>query len=86
MSKFKGMENIRPLKELLQVFLDNQDLFRTGICSWSNVLWMHGFISKEEERYIDALLEDHPDYNPVLFIWKLGLIEPRINWLKENLK
>lgn len=78
--------NIRPPKELLQVFLDNQKIFAYGLCTWSVRLKTLGLITQEEEDYIDRLLEEDEDYNPFYFMWEKGKIEPRIDWLKENLK
>lgn len=32
---------MRSIKELLQVMLDNQDLFKDGLCQWKGSLWEH---------------------------------------------
>jgi hypothetical protein len=78
--------NIRPPKELLQVFLDNQDIFLTGLCAWAHGMFLEGNITEEEEKYIGCLIQQHPDYNPLLLIWEPYKIQPRIDWLKENLQ
>ena len=80
------MENIRPLKELLQVFLDNQDLFERGLCRWVMKLREEGLIKREEEDCIDRLIEEDLGFNLLIYQWEKGIIEYRIDWLKENLK
>ena len=78
--------NIRPNKELLQVFLDNQDKFTQGLCLWAFDLYENGlFITRDEMEYIDEMIYRDPNYCPIGFMWPSGQIQPRIDWLKEKL-
>lgn len=84
---------MRTNKELLQVFLDNQHAFSTGLCNWTDKL--SGILSWEERLKIENLIEKH---KPILaklgiskdskwnYYWKKGEIKPRIKWLKKHLK
>ena len=84
---------MRTNKELLQVFLDNQNFFYRGMCWWVHVLLSYDKISLEEAIYIRALIGNN---KPLLtkiglqgsggFYWKKGDIKPRIKWLKKHLK
>lgn len=86
---------MRTNKELLQVFLDNQKLFETGLCSWIDALLCVNLINNEEFKYLNDLILKH---KPILYrlrisknsiygyYWEKGKIEPRIKWLKKHLK
>jgi hypothetical protein len=76
---------MRSNKELLQVFLDNVDLFETGLCRWIMRLKNEKIISVEEENYIDGLIEQEMGFSFMEFMWTKGEIKPRLNWLKEKL-
>lgn len=83
------MTNIRPLPELLQVFLDNQDLFNSGLCKWITRLSNQGVITKDEYNYLETMLEDEAkirDKSPLEHIWPSGEISYRIEWLKSKLE
>jgi hypothetical protein len=77
--------NIRPNKELLQVFLDNQGLFFDGLCNWISALKCKGIITEDEYDFIYDMIEKYPDYFGFQYMWPSGQIQPRIDWLKEKL-
>ena len=84
---------MRKNKELLQVFLDNQHLFKTGICGWVMDLYIEGAISFEERMYLLGLIrKNEPVLTKIglqgdgLYYWEKGNIKPRIKWLKKHLR
>lgn len=89
------MEQNRSIKELLQVMLDNQDSFITGLCHWVNKLY---FIDGKISVWELYQLEIYIDKNKPMFTWysltgksnaywwKRGDIEPRIKWIKKHIK
>jgi hypothetical protein len=85
----------RDIKELLQLMLDNQNLFKTGLCHWNNYLYWNCLITSHEyfilRNYIennrpsmfssiDAFLSKNS-----IFYWKNKNITPRIKWLKKHI-
>jgi hypothetical protein len=87
---------MRTIKELLQVMLDNQDLFETGLCYWVSNLYFSDKIDAIERRLlinyirdnkpsmfssIDAFKNRNKDY-----YWTKENITPRIKWINKNLK
>ena len=89
------MEKQRTIKELLQVMLDSQHLFRRGLCQWTNDLHYSGLISFSESKVINTYIQTN---KPSLFssfqaficygeayFWFIGDIEPRIKWLKQHI-
>ena len=84
-------------KELLQVFLDNQNLFEDGLCIWVSKLYIKYLITREEEEYLYILIRNNrPFFTRIkdklsgrkrhCYYWKQGDIKPRIKWLKKYLK
>lgn len=84
---------MRTNRELLQVFLDNQHLFTSGICYWTTTLYIEGVISFKERRYLLYLIrKNEPVLTKIglqgdgLYYWEKGNIKPRIKWLKRHLR
>ena len=87
---------MRTNKELLQVFLDNQNLFECGLCSWTGELFSKYLITKEEKSYLYNLIDDNRPFfikfkDKLIgyincYYWKEGNIKPRIKRLKKYLK
>jgi hypothetical protein len=85
----------RSIKELLQLMLDNQNLFKEGLCSWNNELYWSCLITRREHD----ILRNYIRYNrPSIFssikafvsrnsgyYWECGDIKPRIKWLKKHI-
>ena len=86
----------RSIKELLQVMLANQDLFKTGLCNWSLQLEIWSIISEEEEMLLkDYIWENRPSkWSSVdafkrrndTYYWVCGDIQPRIKWIEKHIK
>lgn len=80
---------MRSNQELLQVFLNNTEYFYRGIPQWSVELYVKGLLTWEEKTYIRELLEkDRANSEKKAsygYYWDIGIMEPRIKWLKEHL-
>lgn len=89
------MKKERTTKELLQLMLEHQDLFRLGLCRWKISLRECKIITQEESlklatyidknrpsKYssIDAFRKRHSG-----FYWEPMEIKPRIKWLKKHI-
>jgi len=79
----------RSIKDLLQVMLDNQDLFETGLCLWNTRLWKEGLITTREYLLLHIYFRQNtPAHYYDLedcYWWDGGFIEPRIEWINEHL-
>lgn len=92
---------MRSIKELLELMLDNKDLFNTGLCDWTLKLYLLDIIS-DEECYLlrQYIISNRPSlynnfrmfYHTILrddpeshFYWKRGDIKPRIKWIKKHI-
>ena len=76
---------MRTEKELFELMLTHQDLFKTGICNWSCNLCLERLITDDEydllDNYLDLnRLEDEG------YWWIRGQIEPRIEWIKDQIE
>lgn len=89
---------MRSNKELLQVFLDNQDAFYSGLCAWENRLWAKGLITDDEYSYLQCeiiTLTNRPKISHLKWLfqgankrsywWTKGYIKPRIEFLQKHL-
>lgn len=88
----------RSLKELLEIILDNQKYFSTGLCVWISDLTFNNIINKKEKTLILTYLRPYlPKYkypftyknylsNDLVFSWKPGNIKPRINFINKHIK
>jgi hypothetical protein len=79
---------MRTEKELWELVLSRQDLFRTGLCLWIRFLEIDDLISAEEEDYLILKLKEK---NPYLkrvnaYLWEDGKIKPRIDWINKRIK
>lgn len=78
---------MRTIKELLQLMLDNQDMFPDGLCWWASALYNAQYISSEEYTALKKyILENKPDHVDTRYWWRACDIEPRIAWIEEQIK
>jgi len=88
---------MRNIKELLQIMLDNQQLFDDGLCLWTKMLFLKSKITLDEQillrKYInknspspfsslDAMI--HAPLSA--YYWKRDSIKPRIKWIEKHIK
>jgi len=88
--------NVRSIKELLQIMLDNKELFQSGLCYWCNNLF-HLEIINHSERIIlqKYIANNRPSKYSSLkayrnrfsaYYWKREDIKPRIKWIEKHIK
>ena len=87
---------MRNIKELLQVMLDNQNLFSEGLCIWNAELHWNCLITMEERNtLLDYIRNNRPSMFSSIdaffhgesgYYWKCGDVRPRIKWLKKHIK
>lgn len=86
---------MRTIKELLQLMLDNPQLFDRGLCFWTNGLYGAGLIGLYElDELDDYIAKNRPSMFSSIdaylrsntgYYWKCGRIKPRIKWLKKHI-
>ena len=82
----------RDIKALLQIMLDNQKVFQSGLCSWASGLPL----SYEEWRNLKKYIKEN---RPSMFsstdaflhctdchYWKVGDINPRLKWINQHIQ
>lgn len=91
------MKELRELKELLQIVLDNiHRMYYGGLCILTTDLVILNIITKEEEKILDKHILDRPPYfkdvkgEKVIieraYRWEPNEKKPRIEWLKQEIK
>jgi hypothetical protein len=76
------------IKRVLELLLNNQDLFSTGICDWVESLGKNKLITETEILWMDDYLKNNVPTsrdNICGFWWNCGEIEPRIEWIQAQL-
>lgn len=91
----------RPILELLEIVLKHTpDLMQSsncdGLCSVTNNLAVRGILTSNEEEIIDAYIRynapnrlvdlGNGSFGNSIFKWDPNLIEPRVEWLKSEIK
>ncbi len=84
----------RSIKELLELMLDNQQLFTDGLCCWAITLRWQGKINNVEQLRLHFYIKDNPPLLVYLrkiimnggYYWKPGDIAPRIKWINKHIK
>jgi hypothetical protein len=89
------MKTERTIKELLQLMLEHQELFVSGLCHWKGELWMKSLITFEENLSLGIFIAnnrpskysslDTYKYRNNLVFWKPCNIKPRIKWIKKHI-
>ena len=82
------MKTPRPLKDLLQIMLDNIDLLETGLCLLTHCLAEGGTITDNEYYLIRQYINKYPTkyYGTHFHFWPIGEAKPRIAFLKRHIK
>lgn len=86
------LNRTRPRVDLLQLMLDNIDLFTIeeckGLCQFIDELRGRLLISKLERKILFTYLGDNPPINlyTPLYYWKPWELKPRIEWIKHHIK
>lgn len=87
---------MRSTKELLEVMLNNQKEFRSGLCQWSKSLHYSDIITCEEAIELISFIEaNRPSkysslsayiYRNRGYYWEQGVIKHRVKWIKQQIK
>ncbi len=79
----------RTEKELIDIMLNNKNLFVTGLCRWLQCLYHNEVIKFDEySMLLSIFVDNRPNTNIGIgcFWWESGNIEPRIEFLNNLLK
>lgn len=83
---------VRSIKELLQVMLDNQHMFSSGLCAWSLELYYEGLISYKERVSLLYYIQRNAPFFSIFselwtdgYYWKRGDITPRLKWFNKHI-
>lgn len=86
---------MRSIKELLEVMLENQNLFQTGLCLWARYLLDKHVITISEYDCLDCYIKKNRpfilsslsafNHRNRTFYWDNGEIKYRINWIKKHI-
>jgi len=80
---------MRTEKEILQLMLEHQELFESGICGWVRLLYHCDLISECEADLMTVFTyANRPQNERIIgfYFWSYGLIQPRIEWINEQIK
>jgi hypothetical protein len=90
------MAGDRSIKDLLNLTLENQELFDVGLCNWFVKLLGQELISSSEFcRLYEYIDKNRPSkfssieaflHRNISYFWNPGNIKPRIKWLKKHIK
>ena len=87
---------MRTIKELLELMLEHQKYFSTGLCYWAESLYWYNNISLNEYLHLlKYIRSNRPSkysslsaykYRHCGYYWQSGDIKPRIKWIKKHIK
>jgi hypothetical protein len=85
------MKEERTIKELLQLMLEHQELFKYGLCYWVRGLHWDDHTTHKERNILDKYIKENRPKNLSWLIgdgyyWKSGNIKPRIKWIKKHIE
>lgn len=72
-------------EQLLKQMLERTDLFELGLCWWSQCMYDSHLFSWKEHIAIEEKIRDKKPKGADKFYWEMGLLEPRIVWILEQL-
>lgn len=77
----------RSEKELWEAVLIRESFFSIGLCDWTWTLALEYYFNPEEYSILRVSMKKNLPIAKVKgFCWTKGLIEPRIEWIKERIK
>ena len=91
----KNSTQQKNIVELLELLLQNQNRFESGLCNWVNSLYFVDIITNDEFRELKTFIKKN---RPSKFsscsafikrnsewYWKENKIKPRIKWIKKHI-
>jgi len=87
------MKTEKTIKQLLQVLLDNQEYFRSGLCNWIHRLFDYNLLTHSESLILfEYINKNKPVFTWYMLFhynssywWKRGKIKPRIKWINKQI-
>jgi hypothetical protein len=76
---------MRTMPELLNVMLENQGKFGDGLCLWAFRIYLNGLMRNDEYVSILEYIKEHRPNKRNLHSWKRNELQPRIDWINEQL-
>lgn len=76
----------RSVKELLELMLEHQGLFYSGLCSWIYSMRNKSLISDKEYCLLRDYIRANKPENKTNFWWEHSKITPRINWINTQIE
>jgi hypothetical protein len=74
----------KELVRLFQIMLSHPEKMGTGLCSWNHFMYDFGYFSQEEYLLVLEYIRAHK--LKAVFWWDRGELEPRVQWLEEQIK
>jgi hypothetical protein len=69
------------------MMLKNKQLFEHGLCKWRWNMYTLGLITQDECKFLfDYIYDNKPNDRNGFFFWPVNKIQPRLDWIKEQLK
>ena len=89
------MKTERTIKELLQLMLEHQELFVSGLCQWTYALEYRYLITSDEQMTLRYFINHNrpSKYSSIAayknknlnYYWESKIIKPRIKWIKKHI-
>jgi hypothetical protein len=76
---------MRTEKELFELMLTRQDLFKYGMCDWVDRIYVNDCITVKECDLMHNYFKSNK-LNERIFWWASREIEPRIEWIKQQIE
>ena len=78
---------MRTTKELLELMLKHQELFKVGLCYLAFDLYDDDLITRAEYLLLRQYIkENKPENADDTFYWEKGKIAPRIEWINQQIE
>jgi hypothetical protein len=83
--------NARSIKQLLELMLEYQELFKTGLCSWNRTLYVLGYINRIEFDLLSDYIANNIPADALSIIkgayyWTPTYILPRLEWINKHIE
>lgn len=76
---------MRTIKELLQLMIENKDMFFDGLCCYIDNLYLSHIIDFDEYKSLYNFIRENRPNQDKDYSWPVGKIEPRLKWINEQI-
>lgn len=77
---------MRNERELFELMLEHQDLFKFGMCLWIINLWINKIFQENELKLIHDYLEQNKPKNSRPHWFPIDELQPRIEWINQQIE